>query len=564
MIPLIVLGGTAAFLVAFFTYGKYLSSLFGVDPDRPTPAHTLQDGRDYHPARTSVLVGHHFSSIAGAGPIVGPILATTAFGWLPSVLWIVLGSIFIGAVHDYGALMVSIRHRALSIAQVVREHMSLTANKLFLVFIWLTLVYVLVVFLDLTAVTFSPRGTPGTVAAADQIRRGGGVATSSVLFILLAFGLGTALHRFKVHLLHASLVFVPLVFVSIWVGQQLPILSTWLPAVNGSPTTTWALILLVYCLAASVLPVWILLQPRDYLSSFLLYACLGAGLSGVFASLFSAGAPVINYPAFLGFHNQRLGYIYPALFITIACGACSGFHSIVASGTTAKQLDSEPDARTVGYGSMLLEGVLALMAVVTVAIAAPGSEELRQHPTAVFAGGLSRFLSLLGIPSETGQSFGLLALSTFLLTTLDTGTRLGRYIFEELLEMKHRLSIWISTAATLALPLVFSLTTFRDPDTGAPIAVYKLIWPVFGSTNQLLGGLALLAISVWLRRTGKPMWITLLPMMFMVSVTLLSLLQLVAKHGVSLVGTIGAALLVLAVLLLVEAARALGVSSPGD
>jgi len=559
MIPLIVLGGVAAFVVAFFTYGKYLSALFGVDPERPTPAHSMQDGRDYYPARTSVLMGHHFSSIAGAGPIVGPILATMAFGWLPSVLWIVLGSIFIGAVHDYGALVVSIRHRAMSIAQVVREHMSVTANKLFLVFIWLTLVYVLVVSLDLTAVTFSPRVTAGATPTVEQIQRGGGVATSSVLFILLALVLGTVLYRLKVKLLHASLVFVPLVFASIWVGQQAPILSTYLPAIKGSPTTTWALILLVYCMAASVMPVWILLQPRDYLSSFLLYACLGAGLSGVVASVLSpAGvAPTINYPAFLGFHHARLGYLYPALFITIACGACSGFHSIVASGTTAKQLDCEPDARTVGYGSMLLEGVLGLLAVITVAIAAPGSEELRQHPTAVFAGGLSRFLSLLGVPAETGQSFGLLALSTFLLTTLDTGTRLGRYIFEELLELKHRLSIWISTAATLALPLVFSLTTFHDPDTGKVIAIYKLIWPVFGSTNQLLGGLALLAISVWLRRTGKPMWVTLLPMVFMVSVTLLSLLQLVSKHGVSLVGTIGAALLVLAVLLLVEAARAL-------
>ena len=554
MIPLIVLGGAAAFVVAFFTYGKYLSRLFGTDPTRLTPAHTLQDGRDYHPARASVLMGHHFSSIAGAGPIVGPILATMAFGWLPSVLWIVLGSIFIGAVHDYGALMVSIRHRAMSIAQVVREHMSVRANKLFLVFIWLTLVYVLVVFLDLTAVTFAPRGAP----TVEQIRRGGAVATSSVFFIILAFGLGAALHRLKLRLLHASLIFVPFVFVAIWAGQQLPILSAWLPEIKGSPTTTWALILLAYCMAASVLPVWILLQPRDYLSSFLLYACLGGGIAGVVASLFSpAGAPALQYPAFLGFHHDRLGYLYPALFITIACGACSGFHSVVASGTTAKQLDSEPDARTVGYGSMLLEGLLGLLAVITVAIAVPGSAELSQHPTAVFAGGLSRFLALLGVPSETGQGFGLLALSTFLLTTLDTGTRLGRYIFEELLELKHRASLWISTAATLALPLVFTLTTFHDPDTGQVVPIYKLIWPVFGSTNQLLGGLALLAISVWLRRTGRPMWVTLLPMIFMVSVTLLSLLQLVTKHGLSLVGTIGAALLVLAVLLLVEAARAL-------
>ena len=557
MIPLIVLGGTAAFVVAFFTYGKYLGGIFGIDPGRPTPAHTMQDGRDYYPARTSVLVGHHFSSIAGAGPIVGPILATLAFGWLPSVLWIVLGSIFIGAVHDYGALVVSIRHRAMSIAQVVREHMSVAANKLFLTFIWLTLVYVLVVFLDLTAVTFAPRGLEGA-SAAEQLRRGGGVASSSVLFILLALGLGLAIYRFKVRLMHASLIFVPLLFGAIWVGQQLPILPGWLPLIKGSSTTSWALVLLVYCLLASVLPVWVLLQPRDYLSSFLLYACLGMGLAGIIFSLFAgSGAPSIQYPAFLGFHHARLGYLFPALFITIACGACSGFHSVVASGTTAKQLDCEQDARTVGYGSMLLEGVLGLLAVITVAIALPGSAELRQHPTAVFAGGLSRFLVLLGVPAETGTSFGLLALSTFLLTTLDTGTRLGRYIFEELLELKHRLSRWIATVATLALPLIFSLTTFHDPDTGKVIPIYKLIWPVFGATNQLLGGLALLAVSVWLRRTGKNAAVTLIPMVFMISVTLLALVQLVLKHGLTLVGTIGAALLVLAVLLLMEAVRAL-------
>ena len=557
MIPLIILGSIAAFVVAYFTYGKYLGRVFGLGTGQPTPAHTLHDGRDYHPARPSVLVGHHFSSIAGAGPIVGPILATVAFGWLPAVGWIVFGAIFIGAVHDYGALAVSIRHRALSIAQVVREHMSVRANKLFLVFIWLTLVYVLVVFLDLTAVTFAPRVSAATPGATAAMQRGGGVATSSILFIALALALGTALSRLKVRLLPASLVFVPLVFAAIWAGQRAPLASDLLPAINGSPTTTWALVLLLYCALASVLPVWLLLQPRDYLSSFLLYACLGGGVAGVVASVVTAGAPTVQYPAFLGVHHARLGYIYPALFITIACGACSGFHSIVASGTTAKQLDREQDARTVGYGSMLLEGVLGLLAVITVAILTPGSEVLRQHPTMVFASGLSQFLALLGIAPEVGKGFGLLALSTFLLTTLDTGTRLGRYIFEELWGLKLRGARWISTAATLALPLAFSLMTFRDPDTGQAIAVYRLVWPVFGATNQLLGALALLVISVWLRRTGRNPWVTVLPMIFMTSVTLLALVQLVYKNGLSLVGGIAAALLALALVLLVEAAAAL-------
>ncbi len=559
MVALLLLTGVAAFAVAYFSYGKFLSRLFDVASDRPTPAHTLNDGRDYHPARTPVLLGHHFSSIAGAGPIVGPIFATLVFGWLPAVIWVVVGSIFIGGVHDYGALAVSIKHRAHSIAQVSREHMSVMANKLFLVFIWLTLVYVLVVFLDLTAATFAPRLPAGLdpAQAEAMLRRGGGVASSSLMFIVLALLLGAALHRFKVPLLRASLVFVPLLFVAIWAGQQAPLLPGWVPAVQGSPTTTWRLILLGYCLLASVMPVWLLLQPRDYLSSFLLYAALAGGLVGVAGSAIMPGhALTLAYPAFLGFHSQKLGYLYPALFITIACGACSGFHSVVASGTTAKQLDREQDARAVGYGAMLLEGVLALMAICTVAILARGDPALGLAPPAMFATGLGRFLAVLGVPAELGKGFGLLALSTFLLTTLDTATRLGRYIFEELLELEGRNTLWISTLATLALPTLFALMTFHD-EAGKVVPVWRIIWPVFGSTNQLLGGLALLVITVWLKRTGRPIWVTLFPMLFMVSATLLSLGQLVWLHGLTLIGTIAAALFVLAVLLIWEAMRSL-------
>lgn len=559
MIALIVLVGVAAYVIAYLTYAKYLSRLFGLSAQTPTPAHTLQDGRDYYPAPAPVLLGHHFSSIAGAGPIVGPVFATLVFGWIPAVVWIVLGAILIGGVHDFGSLSVSIRHGAHSIAQVAREYINRSATRLLLVFVWLTLVYVLVVFLDLTAATFSPRIQAGFSAAQAEamVHHGGGVATSSLLFILLALGLGVAIYRLKVPLSWASVVFVPLVFLGIYVGQQIPLLATWLPEVRGSTTTTWSLILLVYCFVASITPVWILLQPRDYLSSFLLYACLSLGLVGIVASpLAGAQAPALQYPAFLGFHSERLGYLFPALFITIACGSCSGFHSIVASGTTAKQLNRETDARVVGYGSMLLEGVLALISVATVAILAQGSDETKLAPPALFATGLGTFLSLLGIPRQMGTGFGLLALSTFLLTTLDTGTRLGRYILEELLELKGKGAIWLSTSATLVLPLIFSLMTFTDPQ-GRPVPVWKVIWPVFGSTNQLLGGLALMIITLWLKRTGRPVWITLLPMLFMLTATTVSLAQLALHYGVSMVGAIAAGLLLLALVLLAEAGRAL-------
>jgi carbon starvation protein len=554
MVSMLVIGGVVAFVIAYFTYGKYLGHVFGLSADRPTPAHEQRDGRDYHPARPAVLLGHHFSSIAGAGPIVGPVYATLVFGWAPATIWIILGSIFIGGVHDFGSLALSIRNGARSIAQVASNYMSRAATKLLLVFVWLTLVYVLIVFLDLTAGTFAP-------STAALQRQGGGVASSSLFFILLALGLGITIYRLKVPLWKASLVFVPLVFVGIYGGQAFPLLPELLPVIGGSSAKTWSLVLLVYCFIASITPVWILLQPRDYLSSFLLYACLGGGLAGVVAAAFSGGPELsLTYPAFLGFRSEKLGYLFPALFITIACGACSGFHSIVASGTTAKQLDREPDARAVGYGSMLLEGVLALLSVSTVAILTAGSPETRMNPPALFAAGLGRFLALLGLPQEVGQSFGLLALSTFLLTTLDTGTRLGRYILEELLELRGRAALWISTAATLALPLVFSLMTFTDA-AGKPVPIWRIIWPVFGSTNQLLGGLALMVITVWLRRSGRPYWFTLAPMLFMVAATTVSLAQLALHHGISMVGGVSAGLLLLALLLLVEAGRALLVPS---
>ncbi|MCA9666027.1 MAG: carbon starvation protein A [Myxococcales bacterium] len=566
MVLLILAVGAVAFALAYRTYGRYLVRLFGMDDAAPTPAHSEGDGRDYHPAKRAVLFGHHFSSIAGAGPIVGPIFATLVFGWLPAVLWIILGSIFIGGVHDFGSLAISVKHRARSIAEVARGTLSPLASKLLSCFIWLALVYVLAVFLDLTAATFAPRlpaALPADKAAA-LVARGGGVASASLIFMVLAVALGLLTQRGKLGLGAATAIFVPLLFAGVFVGKALPLSATMVPAINGSAATTWSLLLIVYCFIASVTPVWILLQPRDYLSSFLLYACLGGGLVGIALSAFSsAPGTTLAYPAFLGFHADKLGYLFPALFITIACGACSGFHSVVASGTTSKQLDRERDARAIGYGSMLVEGLLALVAVATVAVLAKGAPETRLAPPALFATGLGRFLALLGVPADVGASFGLLALSTFLLTTLDTATRLGRYVLEELL-FGHReggkasggAALWLTTAATLAMPCVFALITFRDA-AGKAIPAWRVIWPVFGTTNQLLGALALMVLSVWLRRSGRNVWVALAPMLLMVAATLVSLVQLCARHGFSLVGIIAGVLLFLALVLLAEAARCL-------
>jgi carbon starvation protein len=531
MLLVIIIIAVILFAVAYRVYGRFLDRQFSINPENKTPAHTQFDGLDFVPARTPVLMGHHFSSIAGAGPIVGPIIAVAFFGWLPAVIWIVLGSILIGGVHDYASLVVSIRHKAKSVAQVARTLMSPTAHRLYLIFIWLAMVYVLTAFVDLTALSF---------------KENGGVASSSAMYIALALLLGYLAYRRGLPLGKLSLVFVPLVFFSIWLGQQYPFGQP--PAVAyGDPKTTWSVILLGYCFIASITPVWALLQPRDYLSSFLLVACVVGGLGGIVL-----GKHSLDAPAFHGF-STNLGYLFPALFITIACGACSGFHSIVASGTTSKQLNDERNARPVAYGSMLVEGLLALISVSAIVVV--GGALAGNPPTTIFAEGMGTFFQSFGVPHLLGSSFGLLALSTFLLTTLDTGTRLARYILEELFDVWGMKAHVVATLVTLALPLWLALTQYHDP-AGNPIPVWRAIWPVFGATNQLLGALALLTVTVWLRRTGRRTAFVVVPMLFMFSVTLLALTQLVVKEGVNVIGVIAAFLLVMAVVLIVEAARA--------
>lgn len=538
MLVTILLISVVLFIIAYRWYGRFLDRQFGVDPRQQTPANAQYDGLDYVPARTPVLMGHHFSSIAGAGPIVGPIIAVAFFGWLPAVLWIVLGSIFIGGVHDYSALVVSIRHKARSIAQVAKELMSPLAHKLYLAFIWLTMIYILTVFIDLTAATFV---------------QDGGVASSSVMYIGLALLLGLSIYRLKLSLLSASLIFVPLVFLAIYLGQLAPI--AFAEGAGLSAKIPWILILAGYCFIASITPVWILLQPRDYLSAYLLIACIVGGLGGILV-----GRPAVETAAFLGFH-ANIGYLFPALFITIACGACSGFHSIVASGTTAKQLNNETSARPVAYGSMLVEGLLALISVSAIVVA--GGVLGGNAPTVVFAQGMGSFLHSFGIPVSLGTSFGLLALSTFLLTTLDTATRLARYILEEFFNVWGIKMHIIATAVTLAFPLWLALTEFKDAK-GAVIPVWQAIWPVFGSTNQLLGALALLTTSVWLRQTGRKTVYVVLPMVFMFAVTLLALVQLVGQYRSNVVGIIAGFLFILAVILLFEAIRSFsGRAAPG-
>lgn len=536
MLALVFIVSILALIAGYLFYGRWVAKTLGIDPGRRTPSHELRDDVDYSPARWQIVLGHHFSSIAGAGPIVGPVIAATVFGWAPVYLWILFGSILIGAVHDFSSLFVSLRNRARSIAEVAREHLSPFSHALLLIYILFTLIYVLVVFADLTAYTFSVDGA---------------VTTSSMSYILLAIVFGLFIYRLKTRFVPTTIIFVALVFFAVWLGGEMPFTTSGMFGIKKF----WSVILIIYCIIASVTPVWILLQPRDYLSSFLLYACIIGGSIGLIFGNFP-----INYPVFTSFQTEKLGDLVPILFITVACGAVSGFHSIVASGTTAKQLNSESDAKPVAYGGMLIEGALAVIAMSAVAVISTGSEELSQSPVQVFAAGMGKFFSILGLSVDTGSHFAVLALSAFLLTTLDTCTRLARYIFEELFRIKGKNTRFFSTIGVIVLPTVLVLIDIKDA-SGDIVPAWKAIWPIFGSSNQLLAGLALLVVTLWLKRSGRKYLFTLIPMFFMVIMTVWSLVLLVLKNsglrGVSLnlVGIIAFVLLILALFLVIEILR---------
>ena len=552
-LAILMIAAVVIFVIGYRVYGRFLERKFQVDATRDTPAKNEYDGVDYVPTKPLVLFGHHFSSIAGAGPIVGPVFAAAAFGWGPALLWIIVGSIFIGGMHDYASLIASVRHRARSIGQVCRQHLSPSTYYMLLVFTWVAMIYVIIVFLDLTAASF--------VSGVEKGDQGGSVATASLLYIALAVLFGLAMSKFRLSLAKGTIIFVPLVFLGLWVGLQLPLSPDLIPAVSGSPRTTWCLILLVYCALASILPVWLLLQPRDYLSSYLLFASLLGGVVGAIVAGLS-GQVQVEYSAFVTWNSPKLGFLYPALFITVACGAISGFHSMVASGTTSKQLDNERSARPVAYGGMLTEGILAVVAVATVMVL---GEQPKQEPTITFAQGLGKFMSVLGLDSTVGTSFGLLAVSTFLLTTLDTCTRLARFIFEELVGIQGRAGRFIGTAATLLLPtiMIFVKVTVN----GKVVPAWEAIWPAFGATNQLLGAMALLVVWTWLRSEGRKALYILIPMLFMFVTTLTALVQLVWQTIIGartwFVGSVSLGLLVLAVAVLFNTLVRLVSGKPG-
>jgi len=511
-ILIIVGGGTVILVIAYFLYGTFISKkVFALNDENKTPAVEMEDGLDYVPTDAKFLSGQHFSAIAAAGPVTGPIIAGLAFGWVPALIWILLGTIFIGGVHDMGALVASVRNKARSITETVRQNISTRAWVLFNLFIYFTLIMIIVAFTDITTSAFVNTVDIGN----GKMVGGGAIATSSLLYLILPVIMGFLLRYTKLGLKWATIIFLPLVGVAVWVGQYIPLN---LQSILGMATPAdaqkvWNVIVLIYCFVAAIVPVWALLQPRGHLGGYFMYASLLVAFIGVIFGNFQ-----IQYPAFnpKGLENPW-PLMIPTLFITVACGACSGFHSLVGSGTTSKQLKKESDAKPIAYGMMLAESVVAMIALATVMMLAKDSPLVSKSPNFIYASGLGSFMSLIGISPAFGVSFGLMAFTTFVYDTLDICTRLGRYIIQELTGWKGWFGRILSTVLTGGIPLILMSITLTDA-AGKPVTAWSVFWTTFGASNQLLAALALIGITVWLFNTAKfkQAWLfTFLPALFM-------------------------------------------------
>lgn len=494
-------------------YGGFVARRLGLDDARVTPAVTKEDGLDYVPTKPFYLFGQHFSAIAAAGPIAGPILACQYFGWGPCLLWIGFGVVFIGAVHDFAALHGSVRHGANSIAEMAREHLGAGAGRALMGFIWLALVYVILAFTDITAGSFVS-GSEELHGSGASFNPGGAVAAASVAYLLLSLLMGVVQRFLKPPLWLVTLIFVPATFALAWGG-------TLVSHVLVMDARTWSLLILGYCGLGSVAPMWLLLQPRGYLGGFVLFSALAAGLLGIFF-----GGYEIAQPAFKTWDTgASTGMLFPFLFVTIACGACSGFHGLVCSGTTSKQISRESDCRTVGYGAMLGEAFVALIALVTVMIVAQ-PDLVGKAPGRIYGEGIGRFLTILLGPEQLAfaVTFGAMAFSTFVFDTLDVTTRLGRYLVQELTGWKGKGGAAVGTLLTLVPPAL--ILGF------GPSGSYQLFWALFGASNQLLAALTLTVLTVWLaRRHGvRGAWFTLAPAVFLFAITLWALFSLMFSN----------------------------------
>ena len=498
----------AVLLLAYILYGRWIAKKWGVDPQKKTPAYEQRDGVDYEPAAKSVVFGHQFASIAGAGPINGPIQAAI-FGWVPVLLWILIGGVFFGAVQDFASMYASVRNNGRSIGYIIEKYIGKTGKKMFLLFCWLFCILVVAAFADIVAGTFMGFTIADGVRSA-PITANGAVATTSLMFIVFAVILGLMLRYTKLPTAANTAIAVAMLVASIFIGLKFPIFLS---------LDIWHIFVFIYIFIASVVPVWILLQPRDYLNSYLLVAMIIAAVVGVFVA-----NPQINLPAFVGF-NVDGSYLFPILFVTIACGAVSGFHSLVSSGTASKQIKNEKDMLPVSFVSMLLESMLAVIALIAVASFATGEAAAQgwDTPAQVFAGAVSGFLTTLGLPSDIVYTLITLSISAFALTSLDSVARVGRLSFQELFlddsitdENMGKVRKVLTNkyfATVITLVLAYGLT----------LVGYKNIWALFGASNQLLSVFAFLACAVFLKRSKKVRWFMYIPLGAMLAVTFTAL-----------------------------------------
>ena len=531
-LSLLLLISAIILFLAYRLYGKYVYNKFGLSDAREAPSHTLRDGIDYEPSKPIVVLGHHFASIAGAGPIVGPIIAVT-FGWIPAVIWILVGGIFFGAVHDLGSMAASLRTEGKSIGVIIRNQIGLRGKQLFILFSFSTLILVIGVFSDIIAKTFV--ANPG-------------VGSASILFIFLAIAFGYAnklVGNKNIAFIAITVIGVVLMYYFVYLGTQIPLDLTYPIWVGG---------LLVYAFIASVTPVSLLLQPRDYLNSYLLYGMMIAAVAGVVVA-----DPEIKMSTEVQLSSESLGYVFPVLFVTIACGAISGFHALVASGTTSKQLDKESDAKIVGFGGMLIESFLAIISVGAVIILSRTEYLDRltvEGPVALFSTGLGGMISSLGISEPFAVGFVALTVSAFALTTLDTCTRLARFTLQEYFEdMPQPAAQVMAKNRYLSTTIVVILSVLLLAS-----GEFERLWPIFGSANQLLAALALLTIGVWLMKKNISATFVTIPMFFMFSVTLASLGLFAWKNFQDegyILAAIASILFVLAIALIVLAIRSL-------
>lgn len=548
---LIIVAAIVLLLIGYVGYGSWLAKQWGIDPKKSTPAVEMEDGVDYVAAKPAVLMGHHFSSIAGAGPINGPIQAAV-FGWVPVFLWCIIGGIFFGGLQDFGSLFASLRHNGKSVGEIIRDSMGKRAQKLFTIFALLVLILVIASFVNVVAGTFMSDGGFGVSTAPTGNQT---TAMISLLFIVLAIIYRYITNRMGIGTLPAT------------IGGIIGIVAIVILGLNFGfvmSRTAWIVTIGIYIAVASLVPVWILLQPRDYLSSFLLYGMMLLALVGIFVAA-ATGRSNFNIPAFTGW-NTSIGTLFPALFITVACGACSGFHSLIATGTSSKQLDNEKHAKPIAYGSMLIESALGIVALIALGMVYDKyTGGAFGGPPAAFAAGVATMFSDENSGTyNTIYALLTLAVSVFALTSLDTGTRLGRFLFSELFLRENEKSWKDATGVRrfLAHPMVG--TTFLVV-IGCILGGLSLsqIWGLFGAANQLLAGIALMAVCAWLGQAGKNNKMFYVPMVFMLAATLSSLLITVKKKlvmigaGEALWGDwfqllFAAAMAILAIFLVVE------------